>query len=289
MPPAASRGGDRTPFADTDFSKARGVHHHSRPSSPRSLENRAVAAIWDYCATKTGSVVVSSSGAVEDDAGFNESSTSSVSNFWIHSQHERNRIELTPNTGGVKVILHGDIRELVSPKPSPEGVRIEVRIRAQSASNQKYSEDEPESAHKPLEGVCIINECLHMVDFRKALKIAHRNSLVVSRVAYALQDPHITQTTEGTLWSHGWKDSHSPSKEGTRFRILPGDEVSVTGWNQDEAVSRILKGVPGSWQPSKKFRPHVVKVKVSGRQLQYSVSCLCCNDFSCRGVVLEYA
>lgn len=283
MPPAASRGGDRTPFADTDFSKARGVHHHSRPSSPRSLENRAVAAIWDYCATKTGSVVVSSSGAVEDDAGFNESSKNSISIFWIHSQHERNRIELTPNTGGVKVILHGDIRELVSPKPSPEGVRIEVRIRAQSASNQKYLEDEPESAHNPLEGVCIMNECLHMVDFRKALKIAHRNSLVVSRVAYALQDPHITQTTDGTLWSHGWKDSHSPSKEGTRFRILPDNEVSVTGWNQDEAVSRILKGVPGSWQPSKKFRPHVVKVKVSGRQLQYSVSCLCCNDFSCRG------
>lgn len=128
-----------------------------------------------------------------------------------------------------------------------------------------------------------------MVDFRKALKTAHRNSLVVSKVADALQDSSITQATDGTLWSHGWKDSHSPSKEGTRFRILPGDEVSVTGWNQDEAVSRILESVPVSWQPSKKFRPHVVKVKVSGRQLQYSVSCLCCNDFSCRGVVLEYA
>lgn len=289
MPYTRSRSSDGIPFADTDFSKARGVHHHSRPSSPRSLENRAVAAILDYCATKTGSVVVSSSGAVEDNANFNESSTNNVSNFWIQSQHGHNRIELSPHTGGLKVVLHGDIRELISPKPSPEGVRIEVRIRAQSASNQKYSEDEPESAHNPLEGVCIMNECLHMVDFRKALKIAHRNSLVVSRVAYALQDPHITQTTDGTLWSHGWKDSHSPSKEGTRFRILPGDEVSVTGWNQDEAVSRILKGVPGSWQPSKKFRPHVVKVKVSGRQLQYSVSCLCCNDFSCRGVVLEYA
>lgn len=283
MPPAASRGGDRTLFADTDFSKARGVHHHSRPSSPRSLENRAVAAIWDYCATKTGSVVVSSSGAVEDDAGFNESSKNSISIFWIHSQHERNRIELTPNTGGVKVILHGDIRELVSPKPSPEGVKVEVRVHAQSASNQKHSEYQSESAHKPLEGVCIMNECLHMVDFRKALKTAYRNSLVVSKVADALQDPSITQTSDGTLWSHGWKNPHSPSKEGTRFRILPGDEVSVTGWNQDEAVTRILEGVPGSWQPSKKFQPHVIKVKVSGRQLQYSVSCLCCNDFSCRG------
>lgn len=276
MPYTRSRSSDGIPFADTDFSKAKGIHHYSRPSVPRSLENRAVAAIWDYCSSRSGLVAVSSSGAenttISCDSG-------SISSFWIHSQHERNRIELTPNTGGVKVILHGDIRELVSPKPSPEG----VRIRAQSASNQKYSEDEPESAHNPLEGVCIMNECLHMVDFRKALKIAHRNSLVVSRVADALQDPHITQTTDGTLWSHGWKDSHSPSKEGTRFRILPGDEVSVTGWNQDEAVSRILKGVPGSWQPSKKFRPHVVKVKVSGRQLQYSVSCLCCNDFSCRG------
>lgn len=289
MPPAISRGGDGFPFADTDFSKARGIHHYSRPSVQRSPESRAVAVIWDYCATKSGSVVAASSGAGKECADFNESSKSSVSNFWIQSQYECNRIELTPCTGGLKVVLHGDIRELIRPKPSPEGIRIEVRIRAQSASNQKYSEDEPESAHNPLEGVCIMNECLHMVDFRKALKIAHRNSLVVSRVAYALQDPHITQTTDGTLWSHGWKDSHSPSKEGTRFRILPGDEVSVTGWNQDEAVSRILKGVPGSWQPSKKFRPHVVKVKVSGRQLQYSVSCLCCNDFSCRGVVLEYA
>lgn len=155
MLPARSRSGDRTPFADTDFSKARGVHHHSRPSSPRSLENRAVAAIWDYCATKTGSVVVSSSGAVEDDAGFNESSKNSISIFWIHSQHERNRIELMPSTGGVKVILHGDIRELVSPKPSPEGVRIEVRIHDQSYSNQKYSEDLSEDDYKPLEGVCI--------------------------------------------------------------------------------------------------------------------------------------
>ena len=104
-----------------------------------------------------------------------------------------------------------------------------------------------------------------MVDFRKALKTAHRNSLVVSKVADALQDSSITQATDGTLWSHGWKDLNNPSKEGTRFRILPGDEVSVTGWNQNEAVSRILKGVPGSWHPSKKFRPHVVKVKVSGR------------------------
>lgn len=284
MPPAASRGGDGFPFADTDFSKAMGAHHYSRPSVPRSLENRAVAAIWDYCATETRSVVIPIYGSnKEEHAGFNESSKNSISIFWIHSQHKRNRIELTPNTGGVKVILHGDIRELVSPKPSPEGVRIEVRIRAQSASNQKYSEDEPESAHNPLEGVCIMNECLHMVDFRKALKIAHRNSLVVSRVADALQDPSITQTSDGTLWSHGWKNPHSPSKEGTRFRILPGDEVSVTGWNQDEAVTRILEGVPGSWQPSKKFQPHVIKVKVSGRQLQYNVSCLCCNDFSCRG------
>ena len=104
-----------------------------------------------------------------------------------------------------------------------------------------------------------------MVDFRKALKIAHRNSLVVSRVANVLQDPSITQTTDGTLWSHGWKDLHSPSKEGTRFRILPGDEVSVTGWNQDKAVSRILEGVPGFWQSSKKFWPHVIKMKVGGR------------------------
>lgn len=85
-----------------------------------------------------------------------------------------------------------------------------------------------------------------MVDFRKALKTAHSNSLVVSRVAEALQDPSIMQTSDGTLWSHGWKDLNNPSKEGTRFRILSGDEVSVTGWNQDEAVSRILEGVPGS-------------------------------------------
>ena len=39
----------------------------------------------------------------------------------------------------------------------------------------------------------------------------------------------------------------------------------VTGWNQDEAINRILEGVLRYWQPSKKFRPHVVKVKVSGR------------------------
>lgn len=265
MPPARSRSGDGILFADTDFSKARGVHHHSRPSSPRSLENRAVAAIWDYCATKTGSVVVSSSGAVEDDAGFNESSKNSISNFWIQSQYEYNRIELTPCTGGLKVVLHGDIRELIRPKPSPEGIRIEVRIRAQSYSNQKHPKDQSEDAHKPLEGVCIMNECLHMFDFRKALKTAYKNSLVVSRVADALQDPRITQTTDGTLWSHGWKDQHSPSKEGTRFRILPDDEVLVTGWNQDEAINRILEGAPRSWQPSKKFRPHVVKVKVSGK------------------------
>lgn len=116
MLPARSRSGDRTPFADTDFSKARGVHHHSRPSSPRSLENRAVAAIWDYC-SKLGLLAAPSSGAVEDDAGFNESSKNSISSFWIQSQHERNRIELMPSTGGVKVVLHGDIRELISPKP----------------------------------------------------------------------------------------------------------------------------------------------------------------------------
>ena len=119
--------------------------------------------------------------------------------FWIHSQHERNRIELTPSTGGVKIILHGDIRELTSPKPSPEGIRVEVRIHAQSASNQNHSEDQPEDTHKPLEGVCIMNEFLHMVDFRKALKIAYRNSLVVSRIADTLQDPSITQTNDGTL------------------------------------------------------------------------------------------
>ena len=243
MPPAASHSSDGIPLADTDFSKARGIHHYSRPSVPRSLEGRAVTAVWDYCSARSGLVAVSDSGAenttISCDSG-------SVSIFWIHSQHERNRIELTPSTGGVKVVLHGDIRELTSPKPSPEGIRVEVRIRAQSASNQKYSEDEPESAHKPLEGVCIMNECLHMVDFRKTLRIAYRNSLVVSKIADALQDPRIMQTNDGTLWSHGWKDPHSPSKEGTRFRILPGDEVSVTGWNQDEAVSRILKGVPGS-------------------------------------------
>lgn len=266
MLPASSRSGDGAPFADTEFSKAKGVRHYSRPSTPRSLESRAVATICDYCSTRSRSVVVPNSGSSKEECtDFNESSTSSVSNFWIHSQHGHNRIELKPSTGGLKVVLHGDIRELTSPKPSPEGIRIEVRIRAQSASNQKYSEYQPESAHKPLEGVFVMNECLHMVDFRKALKTAHRNSLVVSKIADALQDPSITQTTDGTLWSHGWKDLHSPSKEGTRFRILPGDEVSVMGWNQDEAVSRILEGVPGSWQPSKKFRPHVVKVKVSGR------------------------
>lgn len=262
---ARSRSGDGIPFADTDFSKARGVRHYSRPSNPRSLESRAVAVIWDYCATKSGSVVAASSGAGKECADFNESSKSSVSNFWIQSQYECNRIELTPCTGGLEVVLHGDIRELIRPKPSPEGIRIEVRIRAQSYSNQKHPKDQSEDAHKPLEGVCIMNECLHMFDFRKALKIAHRNSLLVSKIAAALQDPSITQTTDGTLWSHGWKDLHSPSKEDTRFRILPSDEVSVMGWNQDEAVSRILEGAPGSWQPSKKFRPHVVKVKVSGR------------------------
>jgi hypothetical protein len=266
MLPARSRSGDRTPFADTDFSKARGVHHYSRPSTPRSLESRAVAAIWDYCSTKSRSVVVpSSDSSKEERSVFNESSTSSVSNFWIHSQHERNRIELTPSTGVVKVVLYGDIRELISPKPSSEGVRIEVRIHAQPDSNQEHSKDLPEDAYKPLEGVCIMNECLRMVDFRKALKTAYRNSLVVSKIADALQDSHITQTADGTLWSHGLKDPHSPSKEGTRFRILPGDEVSVMGWNQDETISRILEGAPGSWQPGKKFRPHVVKVKVSGR------------------------
>lgn len=265
MPSARSRSGDGAPFADTDFSKARGIHHYSRPSVPRSLKSRAVAAIWDYCSTRSGLVAISGSSAGEDSNDFNGSSTSSVSDFWIHSQHKHNRIELTPSTIGIKVILHGDIRELISPKTSPEGIRVEVRIRAQSYSNQEHSEDQPEDAPKPLEGVCIMNECLHMVDFRKALKTAHRNSPVVSRVVDALQDPSITQTSDGTLWSHGWKDPCSPSKEGTRIRILPGDEVSVTGWNQDETVSRILEGAPGSWQPSKKFRPHVVKVKISGR------------------------
>lgn len=134
--------------------------------------------------------------------------------------------------------------------------------RPATRSTQKTSQKQPVSLWKVF--VSWMSVC-HMVDFRKALKIAHRNSLVVSRVAYALQDPSITQTIDSTLWSHGWKDSHSPSKEGTRFRILPGDEVSVTGWNQDDAVSRILEGAPGSWQPSKKFWPHVVKVKISSR------------------------
>ena len=142
-------------FADTDFSKARGIHHYSRPSVQRSPESRAVAAVWDYCSTRSGFVAVSSSVAVEDNANFNESSTNNVSNFWIQSQHGHNRIELSPRTGGVKVILRGDICELTSPKPSPEGIRVEVRIRAQSDSNQKHSEYQPESAHKPLEGVCI--------------------------------------------------------------------------------------------------------------------------------------
>lgn len=158
MLPARFRSSDGTPFADTDFSKAKGVCHYSRPSNPRSLESRTVAAIWDYCSAKSRSVVVSVfRSSKEERSAFNESSKNSISIFWIHSQHERNRIELTTNTGGVKVILHGDIRELVSPKPSPEGVRIEVRIRAQSDSNQKYSEYQPESAHKPLEGVCVMN------------------------------------------------------------------------------------------------------------------------------------
>lgn len=264
MPPAMPRGGDGFPFADTDFSKAKGIHHYSRPSNPRSLESRAVAVIWDYC-SKHGLIGVPVSSAREDDADFNESRINGVSDFWIHSQHERNRIELSPCAGGVKVVLHGDIRELTSPKPSLEGIRVEARICAQSVSNQDSSEYQPESAHKPLEGVFVMNECLHMVDFRKALKTAHRNSLVVSKVADALQDSSITQATDGTLWSHGWKDLNNPSKEGTRFRILSDDEVSVTGWNQDEAVSRILESTQGSWQPSKKFRPHVVKVKVSGR------------------------
>lgn len=257
--------GDGFPFANTDFSKAKVIHHYSRPSTPRSLESRAVASIWDYCSSRSGLVGVSGSSAGEDSNDFNGSSTSSVSNFWIHSQHKRNRIELTPSTIGIKVILHGDIRELTSPKPSLEGIRVEARICAQSVSNQDSSEYQPESAHKPLEGVFVMNECLHMVDFRKALKTAHRNSLVVSKVADALQDSSITQATDGTLWSHGWKDLNNPSKEGTRFRILPDDEVSVTGWNQDEAVIRILESTQGSWQPSKKFRPHVVKMKVSGR------------------------
>ena len=158
MPYTRSRSSDGFPFADTDFSKARGNHHYSRPSVPRSLESRVVASIWDYCSARSGLVAVSDSGAenttISCDSG-------SVSNFWIHSQHERNRIELTPSTGGVKVVLRGDTRELTSPKPSPEGIRVEVRIHAQSASNQEYSEeDQSEDAHKPLEGVCITNECL---------------------------------------------------------------------------------------------------------------------------------
>ena len=161
MPPARSRSGDGILFADTDFSKAKGVLHYSRTSTPRSPESRAVAAIWDYCSTRSRSVVVPNSGSSKEEcADFNESSKNSVSNFWIHSQHERNRIELTPSTGGLKVVLHGDIRELTSPKPSLEGIRVEARIRTQSDSNQKYSEYQPESAHKPLEGVCIMNECL---------------------------------------------------------------------------------------------------------------------------------
>lgn len=262
MPPAISRGGDGFPFADTDFSKARGIHHYSRLSAPRSLEGRAVTVVWDYCSARSGLVAVSDSGAENTTISCD---SSSVSNLWIQSQHGHNRIELSTRTGWLKVVLHGDIRELIRPKPSPEGIRIEVRIRAQSYSNQKHPKDQSEDAHKPLEGVCIMNECLHMFDLRKALKIAHRNSLLVSKIAAALQDPSITQTTDGTLWSHGWKDLHSPSKEDTRFRILPSDEVSVMGWNQDEAVSRILEGAPGSWQPSKKFQPHVVKVKISGR------------------------
>ena len=163
MLPASSRSGDGAPFADTEFSKAKGVRHYSRPSTPRSLESRAVATICDYCSTRSRSVVVPNSGSSKEECtDFNESSTSSVSNFWIHSQHERNRIELTPSTGGLKVVLHGDIRELTNPKPSPEGARVEVRIHDQPASNQDHSEDQSENAHKPLEGVCIINECLRI-------------------------------------------------------------------------------------------------------------------------------
>lgn len=156
MPPARSRSGDGILFADTDFSKAKGVLHYSRTSTPRSPESRAVAAIWDYCSTRSRSVVVPNSGSSKEESStFNESSKSNVSNFWIHSQHERNRIKLTPNTGGVKVVLHGDIRELTSPKPSPEGIRVEVRIRAQSDSNQECPGGQPEDACKPLEDVCI--------------------------------------------------------------------------------------------------------------------------------------
>jgi hypothetical protein len=159
MPPAMPRGGDGFPFADTDFSKAKWIHHYSRPSNPRSLESRAVAVIWDYC-SKHGLIGVPVSSAREDDADFNESRINGVSDFWIHSQHERNRIELSPCAGGVKVVLHGDIRELTSPKPSLEGIRVEARICAQSVSNQDSSEYQPESAHKPLEGVFVMNECL---------------------------------------------------------------------------------------------------------------------------------
>lgn len=137
-----------------------GIHHYSRPSVQRSPESRAVAAVWDYCSARSGFVAVSSSVAVEDNANFNESSTNNVSNFWIQSQHGHNRIELKPSTGGVKVVLHGDIRELTSPKPSLEGIRVEARICAQSVSNQDSSEYQPESAHKPLEGVFVMNECL---------------------------------------------------------------------------------------------------------------------------------
>lgn len=159
MPSARSRSGDGAPFADTDFSKAKGAQHYSRPSSPRSLESRAVAAICDYCA-KSGLLAIPGSGSNEEEpSDLNESSTSSVSNFWIHSQHKHNRIELTPSTDGIKVVLYGDIRELTSPKPSPEGIMVEVRIHAQSASNQDHSEDQPEGARKSLEGVCIMNEC----------------------------------------------------------------------------------------------------------------------------------
>lgn len=169
MPPATrSHSSDGFPFADTDFSKTKGIHHYSRPSTPRSLESRAVAAIWDYCSTKSGSVVAPSYGAGKECADFNESSTSSVSNFWIQSQYECNRIELTPCTGGLKVVLHGDIRELIRPKPSPEGIRIEVRIRTQSDSNQKHSEDQPESAHKPLEGVFV---CIWLTSGRPSKRL----------------------------------------------------------------------------------------------------------------------
>lgn len=139
MPPATSCSGDGIPFADTDFSKAKRIRHYSRPSTPRSLESRAVAAIWDYCSAKSGSIVTSGSSAEKECADFNESNTNNVSKFWIHSQHGHNRIELSPRTGGLKVVLYGDIRELSSPKPSPEGIRVEVRIHAQSASNQEYS------------------------------------------------------------------------------------------------------------------------------------------------------